>query len=471
MSKKSPFISCLNPIHIQNPYTKEPLLVGCGKCEACTQKKSAMLSLKCKLESLVHKYCYFITLTYNNENIPLLRFIEHDGHVHFATEDGECLSRLDYSFGEMSKLLQKCGRLDALHYLRKYDLQLFFKRLRKNLSKITNEKVRYFAAGEYGPVHFRPHYHILLWFDSDVTAENLGQMLHKSWPFGRVDFSKSRGQCSNYVAGYVNSACRLPEVFKQSQTRPFNCHSIKLGEAFLSASKEEVYSMRPVDFVQRRFNFGNGDTEFVIWRSFTAAFYPKCKSFTEKSHEERYYSYAIYDIASSWARETRPWRIAKFLGKHIIEVGWKHFVPEYERLLGYFRKSMRIPKYKILTLDDYDTITTAIYNEVRISEHFINFVCNGSSSIWYRDNNIRMIDNFYKEIELHQLNTWYSNMQDYFNEHPEVEDIQFLYCNTFDEKQYKNSSAYKIGKECTLKNYDLHTKHKELNDLNKIFEY
>ena len=43
-----PFVKCLNPQSIINPYTNERLLVECGKCKACRIRKGAIASMKCK---------------------------------------------------------------------------------------------------------------------------------------------------------------------------------------------------------------------------------------------------------------------------------------------------------------------------------------------------------------------------------------------------------------------------------------
>ena len=62
----------------------------------------------------------FVTLTYNNDNLP---------------------------YNENA----------ILPTLRKKDLQMFFKRLRSRI-----DKIKYFACGEYGDVTQRPHYHMIL---------------------------------------------------------------------------------------------------------------------------------------------------------------------------------------------------------------------------------------------------------------------------------------------------------------------
>lgn len=50
------------------------------------------------------------------------------------------------------------GEAAPIYTLRKRDFQLFMKVLRRR----TGQKVRYFAAGEYGDKTFRPHYHAII---------------------------------------------------------------------------------------------------------------------------------------------------------------------------------------------------------------------------------------------------------------------------------------------------------------------
>ena len=75
-------------------------------------------------EAKLHKENCFITLTYNNNNLP-----------------------------KYKSLVKK-------------ELQDFFKRLRKKYG----EGIRYYACGEYGPKGKRPHYHAIIfgWKPKDL---------------------------------------------------------------------------------------------------------------------------------------------------------------------------------------------------------------------------------------------------------------------------------------------------------------
>lgn len=93
------------------------LKLPCGNCIGCRLERARQWAMRCMDEASMHHDNSFITLTFNNENLPLNR-------------------SLDVS------LFQK-----------------FMKRLRKEIEPV---KLRYFHCGEYGPKTGRPHYHSLV---------------------------------------------------------------------------------------------------------------------------------------------------------------------------------------------------------------------------------------------------------------------------------------------------------------------
>lgn len=121
--------------------------IPCGKCIACRLAYSRQWADRCMLEASFHDSNYFVTLTYDNEHLPLVETIDNDTGeiIHNAT-------------------------------LVKRDLQLFFKRLRKALPDC---KIRYYACGEYGSQTLRPHYHAIIF---GLTLDDL--VLYKMSPDG-----------------------------------------------------------------------------------------------------------------------------------------------------------------------------------------------------------------------------------------------------------------------------------------------
>lgn len=114
----------------------EDLGVPCGRCPTCRKTLGMQWAFRLQQELLISKTAWFVTLTYNTSNVPLI--------------------------GKQMTLKMK-------------DLSLFFKRLRKH------EKFKYFAIGEYGETRYRPHYHLLI-FGLDNT-DNIA----KAWNGGDTE--------------------------------------------------------------------------------------------------------------------------------------------------------------------------------------------------------------------------------------------------------------------------------------------
>lgn len=118
--------------------------IPCGHCIGCRLERSRVWANRCLLELEYHDSAYFVTLTYNDDHLPL--------HWYADPETGEASA-------------QSAS-------LSKRDFQLFMKRVRK---AFPDDKIRFFACGEYGPNTFRPHYHAILF----------GLHLDDLVPFGR----------------------------------------------------------------------------------------------------------------------------------------------------------------------------------------------------------------------------------------------------------------------------------------------
>jgi len=69
-------------------------------------------------------------------------------------------------------------------------------------------------VGEYGPVHFRPHFHLLLFTNSEEVTKVIRECHTKSWTLGRSDFQLSNGGAASYVASYINSLHNAPLLYR-----------------------------------------------------------------------------------------------------------------------------------------------------------------------------------------------------------------------------------------------------------------
>lgn len=485
---KYPFTKCMNPQKIRNPHTGDWLKVACGKCEACLNSKSSLQTMKCKLESIVHKYCIFVTLTYDNENIPRIRLMPHDEHddMYYAVQvnprlsEGEILFDLELDYVAKQMLSAKFQHEDY-PVLYKRDAQLFIKRLRKHLSKYTNEKIRYYIIGEYGPQHYRPHYHALLWFDRDETFTSIGSAISQSWKFGRVDWSLSRGNCAQYVAQYVNGSIPLPRIFTFDETEPFALHSFYLGEAVLATKGKDIPKEEFKDFVRRCVHFGNAASEFSVWRSFESRFFPKCYRFGQLDEFECVTPYRTYEFASEWTGQTS---VVKQV-KDIISM-LEHKVRKEDKFFQYLRDTYKVSSDSLFDPAYRDKLFRQLYVSFSVSKHFLNNVCR-NRSLGEIYNRIHYIKSYYNYKEYTCLKKQLYTQNEILR-NPSCDDINVAlffdviepkalslqnefqsFVLTNDRDVYEESALVRQFRAESYKLSHDKIKHKKLNDLNNIF--
>lgn len=286
---------CQHRSFITNRYTGARIAVDCGQCDYCIHKRAKKASMRVKTAGSAFKYSYFVTLTYDNANIPLMYCkvlhseyedaVGISGDIHFGNEHHDYIPVSEYqcddnsmlrhiffeqvqgtvpfdrelkeyvpvkdnwflSMGAIRNFIHKSQALDKTDYpvseqygrdnlvpfLNYVDVQNYIKRLRKHLFKNLGsyEALHFYAVGEYGPVHFRPHYHLLLFTNSDEVAEVLRYCHDKSWKLGRSDFQRSAGGAASYVASYVNSLCSAPLLYRSCRAfRPRSRASVGFFE-------------------------------------------------------------------------------------------------------------------------------------------------------------------------------------------------------------------------------------------------
>lgn len=490
--KKYPFVRCLNPQPVVNKYTGQAIVVPCGNCEACMLQKSAMSTLKCRLEAQVHEYCYFVTLTYDDHNVPLCDFVQSD-EILFETNKwkyiivdssnnpmyaGQILGEMDATEIDVDSVRRKSNHGGMIAYLRQHDIQLFLKRLRKYIYEDSKEKIRYYCVGELGPKHYRPHWHILLYFDGEQTATNLRQNILKSWRFGFVDVGKASGKGISYVAGYVNSSSAVPKIFRNSATQPKCTHSIKLGEAVFKDCIEKVHQYSAVDFVRRSMPIGDRNAEFSLWRSLQNYYYPKCSGYAIKHPSELYNTYTVITKARKITGLTRPFAIAKTLTQMIrnrSKCGLNTIISDaYNTLLDWFiyeTDHVELPFTSDCYKYDYwPKLQQKIYRVLFTSAHFVDVVCHGDSNLFR--SKIRVISQFYLDLEC----VYFYNMleqEDIIMRSNSPEDVKYLYTNILGEAdlmELLNTKVSKAFKEATICNFENSMKHKRMNDEFDLFD-
>lgn len=159
--------------------------IPCGKCVGCRLAYSRAWADRCLLELKDHNSSYFVTLTYDDDHVPISYYGDPDS-------------------GEAIPTMTLCKR----------DLQLFHKRLRKALFGSSEGNIRYFACGEYGDQTLRPHYHDII-FGLELSdlvpysRSELGytyytsEFLSNLWSKGFVVVGEVTWDTCAYTARYV----------------------------------------------------------------------------------------------------------------------------------------------------------------------------------------------------------------------------------------------------------------------------
>lgn len=194
-------MACSYPITIRDKLrgtdiNPKMILVPCGKCINCIQRKRAEWSFRLLQELKISNKSTFLTLTYNENSIP--------------------------------KNLQ----------LEKKILQDYFKRVR-----ITERDLKYYAVGEYGTQTLRPHYHAIVFgCDNNTLVDQWHNTKSANKDvLGFVTCDTVTEASIHYVTGYVISKYgkidektgKSVNTWSAGDIAPFALMSKGLGKIYL----------------------------------------------------------------------------------------------------------------------------------------------------------------------------------------------------------------------------------------------
>ncbi|UDN67774.1 replication initiator protein [robinz microvirus RP_112] len=166
-----------NPV--KSIHSGSPMEIPCNNCMGCKLERSRQWSIRMMHEAGFHPQNSFLTLTYDDQAVPI-----------------------DYG-------------LNLRH------LQLFFKKLRKSLAP---SRIRFFACGEYGDLNGRPHYHAIvfnydppdrLFHSRSPSGESIycSATLSGLWGHGHAVTQDVTHKSCAYVARYVTKKIRSSDTY------------------------------------------------------------------------------------------------------------------------------------------------------------------------------------------------------------------------------------------------------------------
>lgn len=146
-----------------------PVELPCGQCIGCRLEKQRQWAVRIVHEALLWEENMFITCTYNDENLPESRSLQHTK-----------------------------------------DFVPFMKRLRRYVGYNYNKLIGFFMCGEYGEELGRPHYHAIIfnhWMKDAKPKRGsnlfLSDKLDQLWQKGYTSIGEVNSVTAAYVAKYT----------------------------------------------------------------------------------------------------------------------------------------------------------------------------------------------------------------------------------------------------------------------------
>lgn len=497
MSELLPFLKCFKPLWLRAEGA-ERIQVPCGSCIACQNQKRQALSLKLHLEELNSAFTYFITLTYDNEHLPLYRLVDHDfleGVLmpspisdRIVSDFGNFEDSKDSPFIKQTSVLYDSIRhynaqvrmhqfnrrvsvpygngTFALLYYR--DAQLFIKRLRKYIDKYFHEKVRYYIIGEYGTSSLRPHWHLLLFFDSSALAREFeivdqvgtasrpaecAHFLRSLWQYGIVDSKRTNKQAYYYVSSYVNKPASFPavlDVLSKQKCYHSNCFGAVLSkETLIKFIKERNFDGFRNHFVT---NSDGSQSAFALWRSYYDEFFPRFSGQRFCTSEETFGILSSYERLSNYFHSDSVAYLSKCL--MFCHVNGEHS-PSIDYFLHLFRYQIAMSERSNLD------ILSALQSAIRSSKKFMLYanILSLLPSAYYET-----YIKFYSYLDLHTLATHYQMCESDARYTQLYYDIVSQSVNSCSD-DYMDTTEFKLMRSQEISKFNTSVKHRHQVDL------
>ena len=456
-----------NPINmftckVNYPYVDEHLKSIFDSCAAATEFRK---NYKPKYASPARPY--ILRTIPRMSKLQKFSDVQREELVWLSPETAEKLKQKSKCEGNDNAFPQFKGLLKYVNYR---DYQLFAKRFRKYLfTKIGSyEKISSYVVSEYSPKTFRPHFHILFFFDSDEVAKNIRQAVYQSWKLGRVDTQLARDSAGSYVSGYLNSVVSLPHIFTDiSFTKNKSRFSKLFG--YESFRKTVEAPEQAVECLSERIRFvRNGKScEFTPPVSYISRLLPRFVPYSSNfAVETRTVLRSIRGVLQLFRRnepfkEETPTNLSEFIHCYIVTLYEKHgysyaTLPECLRVfLAYTRSEKEIHYF-----------TDSLKNKLSRPFYIYKRFCSCGLSDDYL---ISLCDEYMSKQRSQSLSNQLSIQQEMFEREGYSDDLLSLFY--INKPQSKVNNRY--IQEWKDKNYyEVHyirVKHKKLNDENNVF--
>lgn len=230
---------CLDKINYHNRMNGSGLIyeqIPCQHCWACNLNYSAQWATRIVYESMKYDHNYWITLTYDDDHLPIAEKIEYKDHIWENT-------------GE--EIWQE-GTVWEPH------MRKFLHDLRQHLKRHKNHVgLKYYYCAEYGETTHRSHYHIILlncpldikqfydfFQDENFKLHWKSKEIENYWKHGMIDICEVEWSNIAYTARYCMKKLHQKnneEYCKEGKLPEFVRMSRNLGKSYYEEHKNDIY--------------------------------------------------------------------------------------------------------------------------------------------------------------------------------------------------------------------------------------
>lgn len=207
----------------------EGIVVPCGRCHYCRLRKAYDRAKQAWCDAEYYKYQYFITITYDDDNLTWMNYCTDDGTI------------------------------EPIPILNRQEIVDFKETIRDRARKRGYQPIEYMLSGEYGSQTARPHYHMILLTDDPEIDLHLYQAgrsrtgydmfgsttLDEIWDKGMIRLSRASVACMAYTARYT-----LKKSYKGDPDRDrkialgypdeFICSTPGIGSRYMQDHLDEI---------------------------------------------------------------------------------------------------------------------------------------------------------------------------------------------------------------------------------------
>lgn len=234
---------CYSPMIVEHGAKRSE--VPCGKCVACLKKRVSGWSYRLQKQERQSKSAFFVTLTYNTENVPLTK----NGYMSLSKEDVQkFFKRLRKA--QANREMEECKVCKGV---RKICRQV--KSQNEEVCNLT--KISYYLVGEYGGKTQRPHYHVIIFGADILEVENAWKINGKE--LGNIHCGTVSGASVGYTLKYIHKEKLIDPVTgrkeykigtgqKDDRVSEFSLMSKGLGKNYVN---EKTIAWHKADLLNR----------------------------------------------------------------------------------------------------------------------------------------------------------------------------------------------------------------------------